>query len=175
MAHTVEDVQMTLLGYFKETTKRTGEHRQALYSHVTWYSSIFPGSNNFNPLWLPNFTLESAGKSRIRTPTPTLRGAFNYILDVTDILNTRLQDCTELQFKLLNFDDLSMSELEMYEDPSSDDSSIDVQGRRQRVLLTMQSLRGKLQARALSSTCKHRLKNTTSLLHDTYICRLKTS
>lgn len=101
----------------------------------------------------------------MRVAAPTLRGAFNFILDVSDILNERLQDCSELKFKLLNFDDLSMSELEMYEDTTSEEVSVDVQARRQKVLVNMRSLRSKLQSKALSSTCKrpHVLQRSTKL------------
>lgn len=93
----------------------------------------------------------------MRTSAPTLRGAFNYVLDISDILNERLQDCAELDFKLTNYDDLSMSELEMYED-SSEDPGVDMQARRQKVLINMRNLRGKLQSKALSSICTRKLQ-----------------
>lgn len=112
----------------------------------------FTGSTTFQPLWLPHFQLEGPTKSRIRATAPTLRGAFNYVLDISDTLNERLQDCAELDFKLTNFDDLSMNELEIYEDPS-EDPGVDVQARRQRVLTNMRDLRGKLQSKASSSIC----------------------
>ncbi|KAK9896089.1 hypothetical protein P389DRAFT_74443 [Cystobasidium minutum MCA 4210] len=133
LSHTVEDLQMALLEYFKATTKRAG-------------------SNTFQPLWLPNFQLEAPSKSRIRATVPTLRGAFNFILDVSDLLSERLQDSTELEFKLVNFEDLSMSELELYEDATLQEPSMDMQARRQSILTNMKRLRGKLQAKTLSST-----------------------
>lgn len=113
------------------------------------------GSNTFQPLWLPNFQLEAPSKSRIRATVPTLRGAFNFILDVSDLLSERLQDSTELEFKLVNFEDLSMSELELYEDATLQEPSMDMQARRQSILTNMKRLRGKLQAKTLSSTCKY--------------------
>ena len=121
-----------------------------------------PGSNTFQPLWLPNFQLEAPIKSRIRATVPTLRGAFNFILDISDLLGERLQDGSELEFKLVNFEDLSMSELELYEEPAIQESSMDVQARRQSILASMKRLRAKMQAKTLSSTCKYYLSCETA-------------
>lgn len=157
LSQTVESLQLALLEYFKITTKRPGMPPVVYHDNVsllTFYLCLLKGSNTFQPFWLPNFQLEAAAKSRIRTSIPTLRGAFNYILDTADVLGERLQDCNELEFKLVNFEDLSMSELEMYEGSPIEDMSMDLQARRQAVLSTMQRLRGNLQSKTLSSTCK---------------------
>lgn len=103
---------------------------------------------------MPNFQLESTGKSRLKAAVPTLRGAFNYVLDLSDVLTERVQECHELEFKLVNFEDLSMSELELYEDLSVQEPSLDMQARRQNILASMKRIRTKLQAKTLSSIRK---------------------
>jgi hypothetical protein len=81
-----------------------------------------------------------------------MRGAFNYILDQADHLQELLQDRTVLDHKLVNFDDMSSSELEMYEE--SDDQGLDPHERRHRVHVTMVQLRKHLQSGILLRICE---------------------
>lgn len=93
----IEGLQAGLLEYLKSTTKR-------------------PGSSTFRPVWQPTLQLEqsnarSNGKTALRAPT--LRDAFVFLLDSAGALKETVQNGQELAFKVANFDELGIDDLDL--------------------------------------------------------------
>lgn len=95
----IESLQMSILEYMKAMTKR-------------------PGTNLFRPTWLPTFQVEGNSGTGRSVSAPTLRGAFVFLLDNSDLLVGRLAQHKELKFKIDNFDDIGINDLEVVSDES---------------------------------------------------------
>lgn len=96
----VEALQITILDYLKDSTKRAG-------------------SSTFRAAWLPNLELEETARSRYTISAPTMRDALGFLVDAASLVKHRVEESRELLFKLDNFDELGIDDLEVVSEPST--------------------------------------------------------
>jgi hypothetical protein len=63
--------------------------------------------------------LEETARSRYTISAPTMRDALGFLVDAASLVKHRVEESRELLFKLDNFDELGIDDLEVVSEPST--------------------------------------------------------